>query len=336
VKLLFISYINRSGSTFLANEFSKYDSILVCPEAEVLVYYFIQQKEPLFLKPEKLDLLLSGLMSGDPKLKHWNLKISDFNDISQYQNNFEIFVEILKKYRDQVKPEASTILFKADTIAYFCDNIPEGSFKRYGIKIISIIRDGRASYASQRETIGAIKQKPMNRNPIKAAALWKKWIRFYSNHESDPRFVYVRFEELINNFYNQFNHLLTDLVLDKEIESKKEKGDLFKRIPPNQRAMHQNVLKSPLPEKIDMWKQILSPIHIEIFEKVSRKELIQMGYVLMNPESNKVLTYIALAYYWIIHYYQSSLIRRWIRKVGKVIFFKTSKLLSPNQLSALD
>jgi len=334
VKLLFISYINRSGSTFLANEFSKYNSILVCPEAEVLVYYFIQQKEPLFSQAGKLRSLLTDLFSGDPKLKHWGLTVSDFVDTVQYKNNFEVFVEILKKYRDRVKPEASIILFKADTIAYFCNQIPEEFYKRYGINIISIIRDGRASYASQRETVGARKQKPMSRNPVKAAILWKKWIKFYSNHLNDPRFIYIRYEEMINEFESQFHQLLLDLNLNSEVESKTINGDLYDRIPPIQRTMHQNVLRSPLPEKIEMWKQILPPIHIIILEKIAEIELMQMGYPLLSPDTNKILTYIVLSYYWILYYYQSSLIRRWIRKVVWIVIFKTSKIFSPKQLPA--
>lgn len=330
VKLLFISYINRSGSTFLANEFSKYSSILACPEAEVLVYYFIQHKEQFYCQPGKLYSLLSEIFTKDPKLKYWNLKISDFSDLDKYQNNFEIFLDILRKYRDQIKPESTTILFKADTIAYYYNNIPDEIYEQNDIIFISIIRDGRASYASQRETIGARKQKPMNRNPIKAAKLWKNWITFFANHKKNSRFIIIRYEELIMNFQNQFDRLLSNLKLQDEIGKEMNKGDLYKRIPPNQRSMHKNILKPPLQENIDKWRYLLPPSHIAIFEKTAREELIQSGYALMDPVSNKVWTYLLYIYFWLIHIYHSSILRKWIRKVGKSLVFIAKKIFNTN------
>ena len=330
MKLLFISYINRSGSTFLANEFSKYSSILACPEAEVLVNYFIRRNEPFYCKPDKLRSLLSEIITRDPKLKYWNLKISDFSDLDKYQNNFEIFLDILRKYRDQVKPESSTILFKADTIAYYYNQIPDESYEKNDITFISIIRDGRASYASQRETIGARKQKPMNRNPVKVAKLWKNWITFFANHEKDPRFIIIRYEELIMNFQTQFDHLLSNLKLQDEIGKKMNKGDLCERIPPNQRSMHKNILKPPLQGNIGKWRYLLPSSHIAIFEKIAREELIQTNYDLMNPLSNRAWTYILYIYFWFIHIYHSSILKKWIRKTGKFLLFRAKRMFNIN------
>lgn len=319
MKLLFISYINRSGSTFLANSLSKFNSILVCPEAEVLVYYFIQRKYPIYRHPGKLYSVLTDLLTKDPKLKFWNLNISDFNDLHKYQSNFEIFFDILIKYKNKVKPESTTIVFKADNIAYFYNNIPDEAYKRNNIKIISIIRDGRASYSSQRETIGARTKKPMNRNPVKAARLWRKWIRFFANHKNDSRFIIVRYEEFIINYPDFFENLLNVLGLQNEIKNRIKNGDLYNRIPPDQILMHENILKPPMQENIWKWKILLPLSHIMIFERIAHKELIQENYEFMHPKSNNALYYFLFLYYWIILLYQSSAIKKWMWKVGKYI-----------------
>ena len=320
MKILFISYINRSGSTFLANEFSKYDSILVCPEAEVLFYFFIQKTEQIHQHPAKLHRLITNILTTDPKLKFWNLDPSEFDTKYQYEDNFEVFLDILMKYREKVKPEATTILFKADIVAYYCNHIPEQYYKKHNIKIISIIRDGRASYASQRDTIGARTQKPLNRNPVKVAKLWKRWINFQTQHGNDSRFVIIRYEKLMKNFQYQFNHLLTQLDLNSEQGKSNNKGDLYERIPTNQKPMHHNVLKPPLVENINKWQQILPSAHVAIFEQISRKELILMGYPLENPKSNKLLICFLYNYFRLSDIFQSSGLRKWTSRLAK--FFR--------------
>ncbi len=330
MKLIFISYINRSGSTFLANEFSKQNSILVYPEAEVLVYYFIQHKKKYYCEPNKLRLLLSEILIKDSKFKYWNLNITDFNDLTKYKNNFEIFFDILNIYKNKVKPEATVFIFKADNIAYYYKNIPLVYYDKLNIKFILIIRDGRASYASQRETIGTRKQKPMNMNPVKAAKIWVKWITFVFDHKGDQRFINLIYEELIRNLKNSINYLFSQMDIQERFQEKLNDGDLYKRIPINQRPMHGNIQKPPLEGNISKWTNLLPLSHITIFEKIAKKELTRTNYNLMNPDSNKVWTNLLYIYFWLTHLYLSSILNRWIRKAGKILVFRVKRIIDVN------
>jgi len=323
VKLLFISYINRSGSTFLANEFSKYESILVCPEAEILVSNFIIHKRSLYREPKKIQSVLSKIINSDPKLKYWNLKASDFSNSSNYNSDFDIFLDILSKYRDLVKPHANTIVFKAAKIAYFLNNIPMEYYEKNGIKIICLIRDGRAAYASQRETIGARSQKPMNKNPVKVAKLWRTWITFLSEHENDPRFLIIKYEEFLKDFRDKFNLLISDLEIFTESDRYNTKGDLFERIPQSQQNMHQNIQDPPIQDNSEKWRQILPPNQIALFEKLAGKELIQSGYTLCNLNSHKILVVPLYFFYCLCHWYQNNFFRKFIKNSVKFLSNKT-------------
>lgn len=315
MKLILISYVNRTGSTFLSNEFSKYDSILVCPESEVLVTYFIASEKPYYNQPKKLFHLLRQIIETDPKLKYWNLNISDFSNLNSFNNNFEIFLAILITYRNQIKPYAKTIVFKADTLAYYFDKIHSFYLERYKIKFISIFRDGRAAYASQRITIGAKTQKPMNKNPVKAAKIWKNWINICLIHNTSPHFIIIRYESLITDFQHEFDNLLHKLQMDVEIVKKNKHGDLYERIPPNQRSMHINILKPPLKNHIDKWINELPANHIVIFEKIAKDELILLNHKLIKPHVNKTRLFLLYFIYWLEYLYLSSAFRKWFRKI---------------------
>ncbi len=145
-KLILICYVNRSGSTYLANLFSKSPEIFVCPEADILVnQLLVEPEKKISIKTTKI---LRKAVAEDPKLKFWNLTIKDVSEIPLHFSNLQYFLWIINNYKEKIKPAATTIVFKAERLIQLYKNYINLN-KKFNIYWIAIIRDVRAVYYSQ-------------------------------------------------------------------------------------------------------------------------------------------------------------------------------------------
>src|SRR4030042_639020 len=151
MNFIFLTYVNRSGSTYLANLLDSSPKILACPEGDFLVTFFLENPGGKFRFDDKTRSRLTNIFSTDIKLQCWREGKSFFSGLEKAINNLEAFLTILINYRNQVKPDAEFILLKAERIIYLVRKIQKVSIK-HTIRFISIIRDPRAVFASQKRT----------------------------------------------------------------------------------------------------------------------------------------------------------------------------------------
>lgn len=286
MNLIFITYVNRSGSTFLANLFSKYNEVLVCPEADILIYRLLINSNELFIYNHKQQLQLLSILSNDKKLKYWGLQINDLSGLNTVKTNFDAFAEILKAYQRKIKPNATTIVFKGTKLIDLYDKISRETKNKYNLKYISIIRDGRAVFASQRRTIDPYTHKPMNTNPFITAKNWNKLVDKSLKYENTKDYFIIKYEHLIKNCKKILSHLFEKIGLPLIYENSNNTGDLFERIPEAQKSIHLNVLKNANIEYIDGWKEKVSPVYIYLFEKIAHINLLNLGYYIIHPKIN--------------------------------------------------
>jgi hypothetical protein len=203
---IFLSYINRSGSTFLVNQFSKLDIFCVCPEAEILYNIFLQKPNQ---KSHSNKSLLKYLLK-DKKFIHWKLLPSSIENILNSANsNGVIFLQILDLFRKTHFPSSKYIIFKYNFIielkSYF-----ESIRLDHSYYWISLHRNPLTVYASQKNTTSPNTQMIMAVNVvhfcsqvIKLESLLKK-VKIEEN-------LRIKYEALILDFTmeykNIFNHL---------------------------------------------------------------------------------------------------------------------------------
>ncbi len=325
MKIIFITYVNRSGSTFLANIFSKYSEILVCPEADILIYRLLINPNKQFIYDNKQKQQIKSFISNDKKLKYWGLQINDLLGLNTVKTNFDAFAEILFAYQRKVKPNATTIVFKGTKLIDLYEKISREIKNKYNLKYISIIRDGRAVFASQKRTISPSAKKKFATNPIRVATHWNGFVNNSLKYKNDRDYFIVKYESLIEEYENSIKKLFEHLELNTDKAYSKH-GDLFERIPDYQKPIHLYIIEDPQKEKIDSWKKKLNPIHIYIFEKISGVNLLKLGYEIINPEVNlRKLFFIEL-------YFKIKLI---YKKIAK-IFSPTRFLFLFNKIVKLD
>ena len=202
MKYIFIIYLNRSGSTFLANQLSKLSEILVCPEAEVLVNILL--KNPGTRINEREQETLGSAIENDRKLKHWNLDIDSKK--TESQSKLDLFFNILNQYRSRTKPGSTVIVFKAVDLINCIEIFHEyGLNKGLDIYFISLIRDPRAIFNSQRQTYVEHRKKLMNRNPLATVYQWNYFVTMSIYYSSLTKLIILRYEDLIYNLEIELN-----------------------------------------------------------------------------------------------------------------------------------
>lgn len=298
MNLIFLTYINRSGSTYLANLFSKSENILVCPEAEVILNEFLTEPDKPFLINNQIEKRLTKYFKEDKKLKYWNLPANKFDYISKASTNLEAFVSILESYRDFNKPKAETLLFKAERLIDLYGFLSRQQKEKYKIQFLVIVRDCRAVYASQKNTKLPGSTRIMSNNPLKTAFQWNNQISKSIYFKEQGELIMIHYEQLINNLNQAFVQLLEQISING-LKFSSSSGDLFERIPETHREIHQNILEAPIKSKCDNWKNELTKEEIYIIQKISGSYLSLAGYKLVKRKVNIMKVYAKIFYYYI-------------------------------------
>lgn len=311
LNIIFITYINRSGSTYLANLLSRYDELLVCPEAEVLINKFLinPEKKYEFNSSEAIELF--DILENDNKLVHWGISITELNYLNSAKTNFDAFVHILYIYLKKTKPDATTIIFKGDSIIHHFDKINHYAEGKYNVSLISMLRDIRAVYHSQKNTIGSDK-KIMSVNPLNTAREWNNYVAALKLISYEENFYPIKYENLVSDPEKTVNILLKQLNLN--LNPPKKEGDLYKRIPEHLLKMHTNINMPNDVSRINAWKENLSKLEIYIIENETEEFLFNNNYDLMSVKIN------LMRYYFYTLYYNADILLKYIYKYTRNIF----------------
>jgi len=276
MKLLFLSYINRSGSSFLAQKLSELENIFVFPEADVLI-------EKILLSNQKITNLKDNfkeLCKIDSKLKSWQFSEKEIEHILlSNQNKIDFFLDILTTYKKRYDSNSILLIFKYQntfsqylTIKKILTNIT--------IYQILILRDPRAIYFSQKTTINPYTKKNFTNNPLIVGFLWHKFSKYIENINHDSYFL--SFENLMETEYT-FITLLNFLQISNK---KREKTTTyFDLLPEEQKNIHLNTIKEPQKENINKWQNYLKKYEISLIENICK---IQMQKFKYNPITHKV------------------------------------------------
>ena len=275
--IIFLTYINRSGSTYLANLLSASESICVCPEGDRLVSLFLEDPGRPFHFNSQWKKILSQLLRFDDKLKYWEIGEDVFSSLKAAKNNIDAFTVFLRHYMLMRKPAATGIFFKAERLVDLYAGIHRNEGNGIAFKYLSLVRDPRAIYASQKRTIDPGTNQVMSKNPVFTAMFWNHFMRENKKNIGKLKAHLIGYRELIEEMEVSVSGLSEYLEMDLEGISP-DKGDLSSRLPDGHRKIHQNISTPPDPEKLNQWKEELSRKEIWLIERKCRKNLMKEGF----------------------------------------------------------
>jgi hypothetical protein len=260
---LFLSYLNRSGSTFLANLLSKSQSVCVCPEAEILYKLFLVSPTDLVSSCVAKNYVV--ILNKDKKFRYWKILIETAD--LENKTHLECFLIILNKFRARNYPASSLIAFKHNYLLNLIGKDLAGN----QVFFVNLIRDPKSIFASQKMTISPTTQRPMCSNPLSFADSWNWYLNRIKNMESYPNVASVYFEDLISN---------ADRVMEKLFEfagiednwraAKNNEPELHHWLSEEYKTIHENIDEKPISTVNDKWKTILKPRELGILARKLR------------------------------------------------------------------
>jgi hypothetical protein len=278
MKVVFLTYVNRSGSTYLSNLLSASNDICVCPEGDIMVSLFLESPGKAF-RPDKLSRAgLVKLLQSDSKLRYWDIGEDIFTFLEDVSSNIGAFLAILHYYQLRQKPEASSILFKAERLADLFPKIENSRGSGHTFKYLSMIRDPRGVYESQKRTRIPGTNRFMSCNPVYTAIYWNHHSRVILKFRRNTDCCLVLYHDFISKMDEVISALSIYLGLYLKGITAGE-GDLLDRLPDSHRLIHQSIYDIPLQEKIDEWKKELNPEEISLIERKCKKYFNEFEFV---------------------------------------------------------
>lgn len=302
MKIILLTYINRSGSTFLSNELSKYKEVAVCPESDILTNL-------LLIKPweniEKQKVQIASDLDKNEQLKYWKLDLECFDFPASLKTRFDVFLHILTCYQKQHQPSSELILYKNERLFQVLPEIMNKTNNK--IYILLLLRDIRAIYHSQSTTLLPASKKFFSGNPVVTSMYWNSYVRSINKLKCFTCYK-VFYEKLIADFGNEFNRIINFLELQPNNEMTNS-GKVINFLPDSHQKIHANILKPPIAERISAWEKNLSQKEKQLIELTSKKYLINLNYNIFTNNNTDILNRIIFIYY-IIHFRLVNLFRK--------------------------
>ncbi len=272
MRIVFLTYINRSGSTFLVNQLSKHPGIIIVPEGEILV------KELLFNPAGVPDKTVLSTLISDHKLKQWNWDHSALQNINLDRSNAELFFDLLEIFKNSNSPDAEVVVFKAWELIYTLGKLPAKLIDKFSVRYYGLIRDPRAVFASQSTNLYL--GKSLERNSLRTTMKWKEFISICTS--GNHRITIIYYEKMILEYNLFFEDLFINLDLTWREDYNNDKGKVFEQLPEDQRILHPDIDLAPQSDSVDRWKHIIHQSDVDIIQLIASKNIQEKGYVLVR------------------------------------------------------
>jgi hypothetical protein len=279
VKMVFLLYDSRSGSTYLSALLNRYKDVSVSLES-AFVTHIIEYSGAI--ERENIDAVIAYLQK-EVQFRELELDLDTLKrsllETGNTLTKKTLIQSIIQQYFSRRDPEAGCYIIKHPPFAYLSTVVsmfPD-------VQFLHIIRDGRAVFNSKKKTTSLSGNK-MVVNPLKAAWDWQLKLKKAAHFEK--RTTTIFYEDLIQDQEQTLQYILDNLHIAEEGRTiTKKQSDYFHRIGRAQKGLHQNVSKSPQTDNIHKWKQELSSAEIKVYNYINQAYLRKYNYKIDQPVS---------------------------------------------------
>ncbi|WP_161949882.1 sulfotransferase family protein [Desulfofustis glycolicus] len=271
--MVFLLYMNRSGSTLLAHLLDQYRDIGVTPEADIPDGLLLSTADIR----EEIDILsYLDKLYRNRKFSAWNVDRDRLERalrgmIPPY--GFEhILLEILSLYFSS--SHARVYIYKR---GHYINHVPELRRLFPGCRFLFIERDPRAIFESQKRSVDSVSGRVMAVNAVERAIKYVRTMKLVERYSSDGDFFSLRFEDLVSDPDRAICPVLDFLGVDNR---ETVRSRYFQKIPESQHHLHRGILAKPALKKIDEWQKVLRHEEIDAMQWIAGRTIRSRGYEL--------------------------------------------------------
>jgi hypothetical protein len=288
-KLIFLVYVARSGSTFLAQLLARHtDRIVVLPEIKA-VEYLISIGNERIAAMSSLEIL--NKLKSDPRWTNLNISDDETLKIVESKDAKTIVYDICSHYSNRQSKKPSYVIIKNSTAIWQYDLL-KVNFDDF--IFLHIKRDIRGSSSSRYNAKSSFHSDidSKKKSIVQIAKYWTDYIKrvnFLMNKHD--KIFELSYEDLIMNKSKIMKSLLQflgiDYVQDSGVDLALSNKELSK--------MHSNVFSDPLTQRIYGWKKDLNDSEGYVVEFIGRNKI-------EDPYYTNKLSILFKGYYICIHY----------------------------------
>ena len=263
MKFVFLSYLNRSGSTYLTNLFSKWENVCVCPEADILYELFlIHPNNPIGISQAAK---ISNRLERNSKWQGWKLPTPKNEELTG--NSCEVFKRILSAFQKKYYPKATCIVYKQNKLIHLLDS----EIDKKDIYWLSLVRNPFAIYASQKTTISPATNKVMSNNPLAFSDQWNTYTALINRHDANRQHHIVFYEQLLNDLDDTMQKFGKYLAPGNNWNKVKNlNGKVAEWLHESYLEMHEGIDGSPQEKSLVKWESILTHNEVAVLSSFCR------------------------------------------------------------------
>ncbi|WP_446008842.1 sulfotransferase [Candidatus Electrothrix sp.] len=266
-QVVFLTYISRSGSTFLAQILDSLHEVCVGLETRLDDGWI--RGEHVCLHSESEIRAYLNQMEKDAKFRQWGVSSDEiWQRLSMHPPPIyfgDILQAALLEYAGKTSPKV--LVHKCghyiSCVSKIRQEIPRAKF-------IFVDRDPRAIYCSQKRSIDSLTRQPMQSDIVDFALEYKKLQRSLQSVSQDPYVMVVQYEEIIASDPRAIQQKFAQFL---EVDSfSVNTSNYYSTIPEAQKHLHRRV-ESGVPDRtrVSAWKNEL-PV----------SEILFLGWALRN------------------------------------------------------
>ncbi|MEO0679940.1 MAG: sulfotransferase [Pseudomonadota bacterium] len=274
-RIVFLTYLSRSGSTLLGRLLQERLSVCVTPEgsfpSELLGLDGFAA--PVFDGPDAAARYARGLRASS-KLWNWRL---DLEEIARGLPTWpatgpDLLRAILIAFRDRWSPGDAVIVYKGDPVVSW--TVPEALAAIPEARALHMLRDPRAVLASQRRSEFSYAGGRFSYSVAHTADDWAK--SEAQAARGGPREAVLRYEALVEDADAALDGLAP--FLGAERRPAPRAGGFAELIPEAERGLHRNLAKPPNRDSLETWRQALPPRDVGLLQAMTAEGLARQGY----------------------------------------------------------
>ncbi|CAK8711490.1 hypothetical protein GCAAIG_00780 [Candidatus Electronema halotolerans] len=304
-QIVFLTYLNRSGSTYLADKLSRYKAIKMGIEARFVDGWI---RPGFFVRTsDELRLYLDRLYQ-DAKFQAWQI---DRDVLAKHLAALtlplrfsDVLLTAFSLYQGSA-PEKHILVHKCGEY-YRCVETIRQELPR--AKFIFINRDPRAVFSSQRRSFDSQTGQPMQENVLHFLFGYLDTLRRLEQLRNDPDFLTVQYEELLadeEKVMAEIEHFLGLSSPAKQTDI--SGGSYFSSIPREQQHLHAHLQDGrPCADRITGWQRELPVSHILLLQTVLKRYLLDRDFPLHRPAKTGLSAFSHFVFLLCSYWYESS------------------------------
>ena len=302
-QIVFLTYLNRSGSTYLADKLSRCNAVKMGIEARFIDGWI----RPGFSvrTADELNSYLDALYQ-DAKFQAWQI---DRDELAKHLTALslplrfsDVLLAALSLYQGCAS-EKHIFVHKCGEYYRCVQTIRQELPKA---KFIFINRDPRAVFSSQRRSLDSQTGQPMQNNVLHFLFGYLDTLRRLEHFQNDPDFLIVKYEDMLADE----EKAMAVIKQFMGVPSKEKQSDIsasyFSSIPREQQHLHTHLQDGrPCADRITGWQQELPVSQLLLLQTVLKRYLLARGLPLHRPAKIGLPAFSHFVFLLCLYWYES-------------------------------